>query len=113
MRFRKWLMETPFNYLSIGHGEHGYDAWVLPRKRDNIIVSSEVAPDDDPEFFHDDYPRFDYKGRIDHVKRQVSITIGEGDKALLEWCVDQLRNKFPGYEIWLFGSALGQPRRLA
>ena len=109
--FYQMLLEVDFNYISIGHNYNGnYDAWVLPRRADDIKLSSEEGGGD-PEFFHDKWGRYDYKGRVDHDKKMASITSDGYDDDRLKYVLSILRSRFPGYKIWLFGK--GSPKLLA
>jgi hypothetical protein len=65
----------------------------------------------DPEFFHDRNVRgLDFKGRIDHDKRAISVVGEAGSEERLDYLVSVLESDYPGYAIWLFGR--GSPRRL-
>jgi 8-oxo-dGTP pyrophosphatase MutT (NUDIX family) len=95
----------PKSYLSIGHGYDDVDSWVLKRRGKDILVASKMGVN--PEFFHDQYQNgVDFKGRVDHNKRAISIVAEWGDEDRLEYVIKLLQASYPGYRIWLFGRGL-------
>lgn len=101
------------DYLSIGHDFDGnYDAWVLKTGSNNIKVASKTSKED-PEYFHDKYSlsgRLDFKGRIDHDKKAISIVPENYTKERLDYLVSILETYYPDYAIWLF--SYGSPKKL-
>ncbi len=96
----------PKDYLSIGHSFDDVDSWILKRRAKDIIVASKLGKD--PEFFHAQN-NIDFKGRVDHNKKAISIVAGGwGDDNRLEYVVSLLQASYPGYGIWLFG--YGKPK---
>lgn len=108
--FQSYCESRNFNYLSVGHNYDGhFDAWVLKRRAKDIITASGLGQD--PDMFHDDYQNgVDFKGRIDHDKKQISIVSEFGDQDRLNYVKSLLESLYPDYEIWLFG--YGHPKKL-
>lgn len=103
MKFKTWYENDfePKGYLSIGHNYDDVDSWVLKRKAKDILVASKMGIN--PEFFHDEYQTgVDFKGRVDHAKKAISIVKEWGDETRLEYVVKLLQMTWPGYKIWLF-----------
>lgn len=94
MSFKEFLEH--FSYLSIGHNFTGnYDAWIM---RNNELIIDKKNPD----YLHDSDDDFQFKGRIDHNIKAISITSGSGDKHEIPYLISSLKEKFPGYTIWFF-----------
>lgn len=86
-------------YMSIGHNWNGnYEAWILERDAHDIIVKID-------EDLHGDYQYgIDFKGRIDHDKKAISIVPYGGNDERLDFIVSILKTNHPGYAIWFFNT---------
>lgn len=108
MQFRKYLFESDFNYLSVGHIGNK-DSYVY--KDGELYFASEH--DTNPDDLHDlGKDHHHYKGRIDHDKKMASIVSNSliYDIDEIKLLTYQLKEKFPNYQIWLFGK--GSPKQL-
>lgn len=111
LSFREYFNE--FHYLMIGHNrDTDIDAYVLKRNSNDIILAKKVG--EDPDYFHDKHlGKLDFSGRIDHDKKMISIVTQGGNEERLNYLISILKNDYPGYAIWDFGSGFGEPDRIA
>lgn len=103
----KKLAAAPESYMDIGHHYSDYkegdeQSWAKTRGR-MIITGEGLAIHVHPDDLHDRMSRHaDFMGRIDHRKKAISVNTVLGNATDLRSTVSELRQRFPGYQI--FGS---------
>lgn len=98
--------ETPKSYLSIGHDSDPVkidgteQAWAHVRGR--LLLTGEGAlQDTHPDDLHGKvYRHADFMGRVDHVKKAISLSPNLGSKDQIPHVAAELKEKFPGYGVY-------------
>lgn len=117
----EYLARPPKDYLDIGHDDaKTVDAWGMHRKNLNkLLLASErnTNPDDFHMSLGNRGPENFYSGRIDHVKKQISLTppawAEEHEMKAIPLVANTLKERFPNYEVYTFPGSLLAPQKLA
>ena len=105
------FLHEQITYMDIGHKDgHVVQPYVLLSDKDDIIYHKKVRLNDpfdkDVMSFHQQMVKkystsgIDINGRVDHTKKQISLSPGTNDRSRINFATRVLATDFPDYEIW-------------